>query len=131
MTQGQAGYRKYPPGGGATGEVLTKLSDADWDYDWQPGGSSGGATWTEIEIDFGTAPVYDAQFTIVDAAITAAKQVSVVPCGEAATGRAAGDWQWDGATVAAVPTSGSALCYVTFSPGPIVGPRKFLYQVGA
>lgn len=131
MTQGQAGYRKYPPAGGTTGQVLTKLSDADWDYGWEDGGGGGGGTWTEIEINFGSTPVYDAQFTITDASITSASQVAVVPCGEAATGRVTGDWEWDGATIAALPGSGSAVCSISFSPGPVVGARKFLYQVGA
>jgi len=93
--------------------------------------SSGGASWTEVEIDFGSDPVYDAQFTITDAAITGTSKVQVLPCGKAATGRTADDWQWDGAAFAANPGSGSALCYVTFSPGPVVGPRKVQYSVGA
>ena len=31
------------PPGGLTGEVLTKLSNEDYDFDWQPGGGGGGA----------------------------------------------------------------------------------------
>lgn len=81
-----------------------------------------------VEYDFGTSPVYDAQFTITDAAISASSVVSVVP-GGAATGRTGDDWQWDGATVGVVPGSGTATCYVTFHPGPIVGPRTFNYTV--
>ena len=95
------------------------------------GGSTGGASWTEVEIDFGTDPVYEASFTITDAAITGASKMQVLPCGKAATGRTADDWQWDGAAFAANPGSGSAVCYATFSPGPIVGPRKVQYSVGA
>jgi hypothetical protein len=96
-----------------------------------PGGS-GGATWTEVEIDFGTLPVYEAAFTITDAAITSsAMKVQVLPCGKAATGRTADDWQWDGATFAANPGTGSATCYAVFTPGPIVGRRTVQYSVGA
>jgi hypothetical protein len=94
-------------------------------------GGGGGASWTEVEIDFGTDPVYDAQFTITDAAITGTSKVQVLPCGQPATGRTSDDWQWDGATFAAMPGSGSATCYATFLPGPIVGPRKVQYSVGA
>ena len=91
----------------------------------------GGASWTEVEIDFGTKPVYEASFTITDAAISGTSKVQVLPCGKAATGRTSDDWQWDGAAFAANPGAGSATCYVTFSPGPVVGPRKVQYSVGA
>ena len=98
-----------------------------------PTGAAGaGMTWTEAEIDFGSTPVYDATFTITDAAITSsAKKVIVNPCGKAATGRTADDWQWDGAVFAANPGTGSATVYATFSPGPIVGKRKIQYSVVA
>lgn len=93
--------------------------------------TTGGGTWTEVEIDFGSTPVYDATFTITDAAITSsAVKMVLVPCGKAATGRTADDWQWDGGTFVANPGTGSATCYATFSPGPIVGPRKLQYQIG-
>jgi hypothetical protein len=93
--------------------------------------SGGGATWTEAEVDFGSAPVYTASFTITDAGISAASKVQVLPCGKAATGRTADDWAWDGATFAALPASGSATCYAVFTPGPIVGRRKVQYSIGA
>lgn len=90
----------------------------------------GGGTWTEVEIDFGSTPVYEATFTITDAAITSsAVKVILVPCGKAATGRTADDWQWDGGTFAADPGTGSATCYAAFFPGPIVGKRKLQYTV--
>lgn len=91
----------------------------------------GPSTWTEVDIDFGTTPVYDATFTITNAAITSsAVKMILVPSGKAATGRTADDWQWDGGTFVANPGAGSATCYATFSPGPIVGRRKLQYQIG-
>jgi len=90
-----------------------------------------GASWTEVEVDFGSSPVYGAEFTITDAAITAASKVQVMPCGKAATGRTADDWAWDSAAFAANPGTGSATCYAHFLPGPIVGKRKVQYSVGA
>lgn len=93
--------------------------------------AASGATWTEVEVDFGSSPVYGAEFTITDAAITAASKVQVLPCGKAATGRTADDWAWDGASFAANPGAGSATCYAQFLPGPIVGKRKVQYSVGA
>lgn len=95
----------------------------------QPAGG-GSVTWTEVEIDFGSTPVYEATFTITDAAITSsAVKVILVPSGKAATGRTADDWQWDGGTFAANPGTGSATCYAAFFPGPIVGKRKLQYSV--
>jgi hypothetical protein len=93
--------------------------------------AASGATWTEVEVDFGSSPVYGSEFTITDAAITAASKVQVMPCGKAATGRTADDWAWDGAAFAANPGAGSATCYAQFLPGPIVGKRKVQYSVGA
>lgn len=90
-----------------------------------------GASWVEVEIDFGPTPVYGAEFTITDAAITSASKVQLLPCGKAATGRTADDWAWDGAAFAANPGTGSATCYAQFLPGPIVGRRKVQYSVGA
>ena len=34
MAQGKAGYRKYPPSGGAAGEVLAKSTSEDWEMVW-------------------------------------------------------------------------------------------------
>ena len=93
--------------------------------------AGGGGSWTEVEIDFGSAPVYGAEFVITDAAITAASKVQVLPCGKAATGRTADDWAWDGAAFAANPGTGSATCYAQFLPGPVVGLRRVQYSVGA
>lgn len=95
-----------------------------------PSGGGGGGSWTEVEIDFGSVPVYEATFTITDAAITSgAVKMAIIPCGKAATGRTADDWQWDGGTFAANPGAGSAACYAAFFPGPVVGKRKLQYQV--
>lgn len=93
-----------------------------------PAGSGG--SWTEIEIDFGSTPVYEKTFTITDAAITSsAVKMALVACGKAATGRTADDWQWDGGNFTANPGTGSATCYAIFFPGPIVGKRMLQYQV--
>jgi hypothetical protein len=122
-----AGASLTVPAGGTVGQVLTKGVSG---YSWQAA-SGGGASWTELEVDFGAAPVYGAEFVITDAAITAASKIQVLPCGKAATGRTADDWAWDGAAFAANPGTGSATCYAHFLPGPIVGRRKVQYSVGA
>jgi len=101
------------------------------DFSWQAVSGGGGGTWTEVEIDFGSTPKYDATFTITDAAITSSSvKMVLVPSGKTATGRTADDWQWDGGTFVANPGTGSATCYATFTPGPIVGRRMLQYQIG-
>ena len=91
--------------------------------------SGGSSSWTEVTVNFGARPIYDATFTITDAAITSTSKVIVLPSGKAAAGRTADDWQWDGATFAANPGTGSATVYAVFSPGPIVGNRTLHYAV--
>lgn len=92
--------------------------------------TAGSAAWTETEIDFGSTGVYDATFTIVDASVTALTEVAVVQSGATATGRADGDALWDSIAYAAVPAAGSFTLYALATPGPVVGKRKILYQVG-
>ena len=92
-----------------------------------PGGGS--ATWTEVEVDFGSLPVYDASFTVADAGVSATSEVAVVQSGNAATGRADGDAQFDSIAYAAQPAVGQFTLYALAHPGPVVGRRKLLYQV--
>lgn len=87
-----------------------------------------GASWTEAEVDFLT-PSYDYQFTVTDATVGVASKITVIPCGKAATGRTADDWQWDGITFAALPAVGSFTLYATAHPGPVIGKRKIQYSV--
>ncbi len=91
----------------------------------------GSAAWTEYEVDFGSTPTYDATFTVTDAAVSGITEVAVVQSGATATGRAAGDALFDSITYAAVPAAGSFTLYALASPGPVVGKRKILYQVGS
>lgn len=95
------------------------------------GGSTGSAAWTEAEVDFGSTPTWDATFTITDAGVSATTEVAVVQSGATATGRTAGDALWDSVAYAALPASGSFTLYALASPGPVVGKRKILYQVGS
>lgn len=99
------------------------------DFTWQA--ASGGATWTEAEVDFGETPQYEASFTVTDATVAGTSKITVIPCGKAATGRTADDWQWDGIVFAANPGTGSFTLYATAHPGPVVGKRKIQYQVAA
>jgi hypothetical protein len=90
----------------------------------------GGGSWTEVDVDFGSTPVYTKEFTITDGTITAASTMQVLPCGKAAMDRTADDWLWDSGSFSALPGTGTATCYAVFSPGPIVGKRKIQYMIG-
>lgn len=90
---------------------------------------TGSSTWTEVTLNFGSTPVYDAVFTVVDASVVPGSKIIIVPCGKAATGRTADDWQWDGLILAATPGAGVFTVYCTAHPGPIVGNRLVQYQV--
>jgi hypothetical protein len=90
---------------------------------------TGSSTWTEVTLNFGSTPVYDAVFTVVDASVVSGSKIIIVPCGKAATGRTADDWQWDGLILAATPGAGVFTVYCTAHPGPIVGNRLVQYQV--
>jgi len=92
-------------------------------------GGGGSVTVVEVEIDFGTKPVFDALFTVVDASVNAASKVTVTESGKTATGRTQGDAQWDSIDGAALPGAGSFQLFCTASPGPVVGRRLMQYFV--
>lgn len=91
--------------------------------------SGGGATWTEVEIDFGSLPVFDKLFTITDASSTTSSKIIISESGKAATGRVSGDAQWDNIQMAANPGNGSFTVYAKAFPGPVVGKRKIHYTI--
>jgi hypothetical protein len=93
-------------------------------------GGGGGTTWTEGEVDFGSKPIYDTVFTIIDASISSTSKIVVEQSGKVATGRvASGDGAWDSISYTALPGTGSAQVWAKASPGPVVGKRKFQYTV--
>jgi hypothetical protein len=83
---------------------------------------------TETEIDFGSTPVSDKTFTVVDAAITGASKIMVTPSGSPATGRVGDDWAWDQITFAAAPGTGQFTLYANAGNNSVVGLRKVLYS---
>lgn len=93
------------------------------------GGGGGSVSATEIEVDFGSSPRFDAEFTVSDASVTSSSSVIASESGKAAAGRSAGDSAWDSIACAALPGSGQFTLYCTAHPGPVVGKRKIQYLV--
>ena len=92
-----------------------------------PAGASGGATWTETEIDFGSSPVAGANFTIIDAAVVGTDKIIVVPSGSAPTGGYSDVWEYDNLTMAAVAGTGQFTLYASVAYGTTNGKRKVYY----
>lgn len=91
------------------------------------GGSGGSAT--EVEIDFGSSPVFDKTFTVTEATATLASKIIAVESGSPASGRGSGDSLFDAITLTASPGSGQFTLYAKANPGPVIGKRKIIYQV--
>lgn len=93
------------------------------------GGGGGSFAMTEVEVDFGSTPRFDAQFSIADGTVAPSSKVLIQESGKAATGRVTGDSQWDSIDVAALPAAGSFIAYCRADPGPVVGRRLLQYAV--
>jgi hypothetical protein len=97
-----------------------------------PAGGAGTFAITEVEVDFGTTPTWDASFVITDASVVnSTYKVIVQESGKAATGRATGDSLWDSIVVTALPAAGSFTAQCRAVPGPVVGKRKLHYSLAA
>lgn len=88
----------------------------------------GGASITELEIDFGSTPKKSFHLTVTDPAISPTSKVMVSASGTAATGRGLDDWEWDSADFAAKPAAGYMTLYARFT-GHVSGKRKINYMV--
>lgn len=86
-------------------------------------------TLTEIEIDFGSVPVFEKSFAVTDAAVSGSSMIHAIESGSPATGRADGDALWDAIVLSAKPGSGSFVLNAKACPGPVVGKRKAVYLV--
>ena len=109
----------------ADGKLFTKHTDNSIK---EIGSGGTGSSWTRYEINLGSQPRSDFKFTITDAAIGTSSKISIVADGKPATGRGQDDWQWDTASFAANPGSGSCVVYARFD-GRVKGLRNILYQV--
>lgn len=91
--------------------------------------TGGGATWTEVEINFGTKPEWSKTFTIVDPSALPASKILVMPSGNVATGRVGNDLEWDNMVLGALSGTGQFTLTALATPGPVVGNRKVFYSI--
>lgn len=95
-----------------------------------PSAAPASVSITEVEVDFGSSPVYDKIFTIVDVLVSSTSKILISESGKIATGRVAqGDSIFDTINVAALPGTGSLQALCRASPGPVVGRRLLQYMV--
>lgn len=88
-----------------------------------------GASWTTVEVDFGSIPTYDKTFTVTDASVSLTSKVIALHAGDAATGRQADENELDALVCRAVPATGSFTLYVRSTTGPVAGKYKVHYTV--
>ena len=70
-----------------------------------PGGGAG-ASWTTVEIDFGTAARFVKTMTVTDAGVSATSKIMALQSGTAATGRQADENEMDSIACRATPGTG-------------------------
>jgi hypothetical protein len=87
-------------------------------------------TWSETEIDFGSTPLFSKEFTVVDVTVTATNKIIVIPSGNAPTGLAVGEGEFDNIGYSAKAATGSFTLWAVATPGPVMGKRKIFYQIG-
>lgn len=99
-------------------------------FEWVTPAPASAAAITEVEVDFGSTPVYSASIVVTAAACTALDNVIVTPSASPATGRGTDDGLWDGLILSAVAGTGQFTLHAMAVPGPIIGKRNILYQLG-
>ena len=111
-----------PLSGGGTSNFLRA------DGTWSAPPSGGTSTLIEVEVDFGTQPVNNKTFTIIDGSVVNTNKIIFTPSPNTATGQQGNDWEVDSATFSAKANIGSITLYVN-SPFVISGKRKLYYQI--
>lgn len=99
------------------------LLDAVWS-------ATGTPAVTVVEVDFtGPRPVYEAEFTILDARVAPSTVIVVTQSGATATDRVGNDLAWDQLLLGAVAGTGEFTLTALATPGPVTGKRVILYQL--
>ncbi len=90
--------------------------------------SGGGLSLKTAEIDFGDEATQGDIFTIVDTAITPTTKIIASPSGEAATGKAADENEFDSFDLTTVSGAGQFTLYANSSTGFVRGKFKIVYM---
>lgn len=110
----------------ATGAPSGKYLRDDGVFATPAGG--GGASLTEVEIDFGSGVAPNTSMTITDGTINAGNRILIFPSPNPATGRKGNDWELDSAVFTGLARTGDfLLSFMTATK--IIGLRKIYYQV--
>lgn len=91
-------------------------------------GLNGALTVSTAEIDFGTKPVWEKSFTVVDAAISTSSRIVAVQSGAAATGRDSDENEFDWLAINCQPGTGQFTLRARGLAGPVSGKFKINYQ---
>lgn len=92
--------------------------------------TGGGATWTAIEVDFGSLGAQISTFSVVtDATVSATSKIMILQSGIAATGRLADENELDAIICRAMPGTGVFTLYCDVHWGLTHGLFKVNYSV--
>lgn len=99
------------------------------DSTWGPAGS-GSATIKQTEIDFGTVPVAEMSFTVLDADVTPTSQLIGGVAYEAPTGKDLDELEMDGLDLKFGPGAGQLTVYARGLDGYVHDKFKLNYIIG-
>jgi len=81
----------------------------------------------EVDLDFGSTPVVDKSFTIIDSDITTDKVIIVLPSAKPSVGRQGVDFEVDIVQFSAASGTGELTIYAVCNNGHLTGKRKVIY----
>jgi hypothetical protein len=90
----------------------------------------GSATISQVEIDFGSLPVSEKSFTVVDGAVTVSSKLVGAVAYVAPTGKDLDELDMDGLDLKFGPGSGQFTLYARGLDGYVADTFKINYQVG-
>lgn len=85
---------------------------------------------TQVEIDFGTDPIYSKEFTITDAGVSGTSQIMATMALEAPTGKEVDEIEMDMLKLMCQAGSGQFILYAEALEGRVLGAFKINYLVG-